>query len=151
MMTASSSQNHGSMRNGKQKNNHQDMEVKDSPVIPIDIYSTEMLLHIGGKDGLKKKLGKYFPNNTVSKVMHGIGRNSVGYTCPIEDKGVYLLWLKEVPDTPFGIGVMSHEVLHLAVNIMKHAGIEPSDSSEEAYAYLVQFLTKSIMSKFISS
>lgn len=120
-------------------------------LIPIDMYSTELLLHVGSKDGFKKKLNKFFSHGVVNKVMSGINKSSVGYTCPIENKGVYVLWLKEPPDTPFGIGVMSHEVLHLAVNIMKHVGIEPSDSSEEAYAYLVQFLTKSIMSKFISS
>lgn len=42
------------------------------------------------------------------------------------------------------VGVLSHECFHVVHNIMQRAGVWLTDSSEEAYTYLLQYIINEI-------
>lgn len=47
--------------------------------------------------------------------------------------------------TNFWTSVLVHEVFHAASFLLKSKGIELDESSEEAYAYLIEFIYYKIM------
>lgn len=49
---------------------------------------------------------------------------------------------------PFNVtpGVIAHEIFHLCVMVLEKRGVRFSDSSEEAYAHLIDWLTDKIYS-----
>ena len=59
--------------------------------------------------------------------------------------GTGVLWVKRFNDGPFSHGVLSHEIFHVAYQILCSVGIKLTDSSEEAFSYLIQYLTQEIL------
>lgn len=53
-----------------------------------------------------------------------------------------IMWMPSVPDTPSKKGTAAHEIFHLVYILMDYRGIPLSDISNEAYAYLIGYLTK---------
>jgi len=49
-----------------------------------------------------------------------------------------IIWFYTIDDT----FVVTHELLHATINILQWAGIKQNDSTEEIYAYQLQYLTK---------
>lgn len=66
---------------------------------------------------------------------------------PKEDCESYFIYLKELPQTPYSIGVLSHEVLHFVFHICSTCGIKKHAHSEEAYTYLQQQLIEKVLEK----
>lgn len=54
-----------------------------------------------------------------------------------DEEGNIIVWLSNAQDK----GVVTHELLHATVSIMLWAGIPFSESTEESYAYQLQYLT----------
>ena len=54
-----------------------------------------------------------------------------------------IIWLRHK-----NIADLAHEVFHVVHWIMKYKGIYLSDDSEEAYAYLLEYLMEEIMEKW---
>lgn len=61
--------------------------------------------------------------------------------------GQTLLWLNEKPNSVSGLATLNHEIFHCACFILERVGIVYSESSDEAYAYLIEYLTKQIYNK----
>lgn len=55
-----------------------------------------------------------------------------------------IIYIKDFEDTSYCYGTITHEVFHLVHNIMKSRGLKLTDSSEEAYAYLIGFVNRTI-------
>ena len=53
---------------------------------------------------------------------------------------VYLVWIKQFEWRIHDYALLAHELFHCAVRVMDDQGISLSDSSEEAYAYYLQFI-----------
>jgi hypothetical protein len=49
-----------------------------------------------------------------------------------------IIWFSDIEDT----AVVQHELLHVTIDIMKWAGIELNEHTEEVYTYQLQYLTK---------
>ena len=49
-----------------------------------------------------------------------------------------IVWFSDIEDS----SVVQHELLHVTIDIMKWAGIELNDETEEVYTYQLQYLTK---------
>ena len=49
-----------------------------------------------------------------------------------------IIWFSDIEDT----SVVQHELLHVTIDIMKWAGIELNEHTEEVYTYQLQYLTK---------
>jgi hypothetical protein len=58
--------------------------------------------------------------------------------------GQTLLWLNEKPNSVNGLATLNHEIFHCACFILERVGIIYSETSDEAYAYLIEYLTKQI-------
>jgi len=49
-----------------------------------------------------------------------------------------IIWFSDIEDS----SVVQHELLHVTIDMMKWAGIELNDETEEVYTYQLQYLTK---------
>jgi hypothetical protein len=49
-----------------------------------------------------------------------------------------IIWFSDIEDT----AIVQHELLHVTIDMMKWAGIELNDQTEEVYTYQLQYLTK---------
>jgi hypothetical protein len=54
-----------------------------------------------------------------------------------DEQGNIIVWLSSAQDK----GVISHELLHATISIMSWVGIPFNESTEESYAYELQYLT----------
>lgn len=111
-------------------------------VIPIDIYNTDMLLVIGSADELHKSLKKYFgeeDGETVYEFMKkDLGETTCGRSC--RHRGAYVMYMPHGDNR----ATIAHEVFHVTAYIMEAVGMSLCQSNEEAYAYLIGYLTKKI-------
>ena len=49
-----------------------------------------------------------------------------------------IIWFSDIEDS----SIVQHELLHVTIDMMKWAGIELNDETEEVYTYQLQYLTK---------
>ena len=61
--------------------------------------------------------------------------------------GVYVMLISHEHDWRDSVGVISHETVHLASCVLRNAGIEHTEHTEEAYTYLQQKLLTTILYK----
>jgi hypothetical protein len=61
-------------------------------------------------------------------------------TFDTQDGKPIIMWM------PYGtrIDIINHELFHTTINIMKWAGVPLNDSTEEVYAYQLQYLSKQL-------
>lgn len=100
--------------------------------IKIDIYNDYITLCIAPTLKETLKLDKHLES---IKEEDGIENFSGLYV-----DGLQFILLEEGVD----VGVVAHECFHATYDILKGRGIEINDSTEEAYAYLLGFLTKQV-------
>lgn len=112
-------------------------------IIPIEIYNTDMLLVIGSKEELKSALEEHLDKeeaeetyNVMSDDMDDI---SLGKSVLLNN-GTTVLWLLSNEDK----GTMAHEIFHIAYFIMEKVGIGLCHKSDEAYTYLIGYITSKI-------
>lgn len=60
----------------------------------------------------------------------------------------FVLWVSVFPRTPKEFGWLQHEIFHAADLMLRFAGMHLDDASDEAWAYLVDFLTRTIYKEF---
>lgn len=116
-------------------------------IVSIDLYQQDLLVCFGDKLELHDALAPLIGEGEACKVCSDIPRSSVGRTMVDEERGVYFLWLPQVPSTAAQLGVLAHEIGHAAIGIMQKIGASLSPESEEAYTYLIQYLTERICEK----
>lgn len=114
-------------------------------IIPIDLYATDLLVVFGNKEELEAKLYE----------LCGVG-DWVTHTDDIDEQcngrairlnsGQIVLWMPQMPHNAKEHGTLAHEIFHCASLLMNRIGVSPTYESEEAYAYLIQYLTKEIIS-----
>lgn len=68
---------------------------------------------------------------------------AAGLTFSFDDGKPGIIWLSSIDDP----GVINHELLHATINTMRYSGVSLDDSSEEAYAYQLQYLTTQFYNK----
>ena len=59
-----------------------------------------------------------------------------------------LIWIKHFTGTPEDIARLSHECLHAVGYLLRFRGIELSDSTDEAYCYLLQWMVFSFIKQY---
>ena len=114
--------------------------------IDFGTYPFDCLVYIGHTDeSVVKHLERYyFPLTDEEKeliAMEGNGRTGTL-------AGGYILKLRDLDmKNPILVGTMTHEIFHLADFLLRRVGVTLSEDSDEAYAYLIQYLTEQIISK----
>lgn len=92
------------------------------------------------KKPLRKELAKY----------KGLAKSSIKGFKLKEGKtimfptGQTLIWLKRKPQSINDLAILNHEIFHCTCFILNRCGIQMSKKSDEAFAYLIQYLTEQI-------
>ncbi|RHJ79130.1 hypothetical protein [Parabacteroides sp. AM08-6] len=117
-------------------------------IINIDIFCRDLMVHFGNRKELKDVLKRYCDKQTIKYVINEIDFSAKGYTLCNSNKKVLIVYMPTKPYDSKSMGFLIHELLHVTNCIMEEIGVEPSESSEEAYAYLIGFLTRRIIDEF---
>ena len=114
--------------------------------IDYGTYPFDCLIYIGHSD---EEVIKHFERNYYNlsdeekEVLEMRGHGRAG-----EIKGGYFLRLEDLDiKNPNSLALMSHEIFHLVDFLLRRIGMTLSEDSDEAYAYLIQYLTEQILKK----
>ena len=110
----------------------------------IDVYQDQVITLDGGTYDIDvtvivtadtEKAMEFVVENTTSPIT---SEDFVASGTTFSDEeGNIIVWLSSAQDK----GVISHELLHATISIMSWAGIPFNESTEESYAYELQYLT----------
>ena len=64
-----------------------------------------------------------------------------GRTLQLQNNAI-VLWLRHKPVSPYTIAVLAHEAFHATDFILDNAGLKLTNESDEAYAYLLDFIVR---------
>lgn len=116
-------------------------------IISIDLYCRDVMVHFGGKKELRKELAKRFSKAEARDIVETFPDKALGHTAELSG-GQIILYMPHLPSTPTDLSVLQHEVFHTAFFVMDKIGITLASNCDEAYSYLIQFLTKKILEEF---
>ena len=112
-------------------------------IIPIDIYNTDLLFVIGTTDELKSSLEYHLDKDQAEEVYAVMAEDISGISLgssALTGSGQVVLWLPNPKDK----ATLAHEIFHIACFIMEKVGIRLCHDSDEAYAYLIGYITKKV-------
>lgn len=113
---------------------------KLNAIIPLVIYPFDVMVSFGQSD---KEFKKYLSAKGVEWndifIMDGQGK----YVMTNRNQSIIRLW--NYPDEPELYGTLQHEIFHCVTMILDKVGMKfDLQSSDEAYAYLIGYLTTEI-------
>jgi hypothetical protein len=116
-------------------------------VIPLVIYPFDVMVSCGQSDEeLIKELTKKGVDAEEEKHLWQLASPTAPGRTAMFSRGQTILRLRNFPDTSFDYGCLAHEVFHAVTFIMWKIGMKfKIMKSDEAYAYLVGYLTEQIM------
>lgn len=117
-------------------------------IIEIPIYNQEVMVHFGDIEELKTHLTKYLDEVDTYRILQVASECQDGITLHDEPTQKVVVMMPSVPSKAEDYGILVHELSHAVNYIMKQVGIKPSEDSEEAYTYLLGYLTKEVFQKF---
>lgn len=88
----------------------------------------------------------YVRENLDSTIQACDFEGAVGLTFERIDDQPGIIWL-ESARIPEDVPIINHELLHATINTMRYSGVSLSDSSEEAYAYQLQYYSNQFYNK----
>ncbi|WP_080057182.1 hypothetical protein [Spirosoma aerolatum] len=113
-------------------------------IISYGVYPFDLMVSIGeDTETVKKRLSKTNLSRLdieQTDVYEIVGK---GRTVMFSN-GATLLRLPHLPETPFEFGVLSHEIFHCVHFLFEKIGIKLSMDSDEAFAYMVGYITSEI-------
>ena len=68
--------------------------------------------------------------------------------CYTFDNQVILVRLKDIPKDPITIAVLNHELSHATISVLRTAGLNLTEASEEAYTYHTEWLIREVLNAF---
>jgi len=111
-------------------------------IVDCQVYPFQIIVYFGqDRKPLYKELSKYIPKSSIDTLKTFEFKKGKSIMFPT---GQTLLWLDEKPNSVNGLATLNHEIFHCVCFILERVGIIYSNSSDEAYAYLIEFLTKQI-------
>jgi len=114
-------------------------------IIDCQVYPFQIFVYFGqDRKQLYKTLQKILPKSSLKTLKTFEFNSGKSVMFPT---GQTLLWLNKKPNSINGLAKLNHEIFHCACFILERVGIVYSESSDEAYAYLIQYLTKQIYNK----
>lgn len=125
------------------------MKTKDkklNKIINLVVYPFDVMISFGQTDDeLKKALDRYKLNESdIDNAMFGSNKTSQGRAVTFSNNAS-LIRLRHFPVTSSDYGNLAHEIFHCVTFIMETIGVKfDLNVSDEAYAYLIGYLTKEI-------
>ncbi len=112
-------------------------------IIPLVVYPFDVMVSLGETDEqLKKALSKYNVEWETFMECEGVGRFI------LTSKNQSIIRTKNYPKNPDDYGHLQHEIFHIVTHILGRIGMRfILLKSDEAYSYLVGYLTTEIYKK----
>lgn len=110
-------------------------------VVIIDIYNTGILFSVNQSDKKLTKIIKDYEFPDEQKVIDDIFDEKGNHTYTHKD-GSIIIRLIDFDFDSLSYGVLAHEIFHAADILLEHKGLILTEGSEEAYAYLIGYITK---------
>lgn len=102
------------------------------------------------EDDIKNKPDIKNPD-TLRKIIKGIRKDHDRHEgCHVKRKNWQIIYVKQQKTIRDFIKITSHEVYHATQEVLSHIGVTPTDSSEEMYAYLSEYIMDEIMKEMLS-
>ena len=120
------------------------MKYLDRQMLHLDMFYTDILIIYGDEDHTRKTLQKYFDEEEVNEMLKGFNFKTKGRTMPTKF-GSPLIWIPKIPETAQDVGFLVHELFHSTCAVMGNVGIDFSNESEEAFAYMIGFMTEKVL------
>lgn len=108
-------------------------------IIPYVVYPFDYMFSFGQSD---ENLFKLLRNKGIVDPEVVIIRGNA--RCVMFENGQTVIRLRVVPSKPHEYGYLQHEIFHAVDFLFNRIGIELSEKSNEAYAYLIEYLTKEV-------
>lgn len=116
-------------------------------IIDLVVYPFDIMFSIGESDKefmrtLKDRLPKkYLPKKSEDNICQ-LEDECRGRTWHHLEGGQTIIRLKKKPKSEQEMGSLAHEIFHAVDFIFRHVGIQLSSDSDEAYAYLIGYITE---------
>lgn len=108
-------------------------------IISYVIYPFDCMFSFGETDDqLFKLLRKKGISDPEECKIHGNAR------CVMFAGGQTVVRLKSIPKMPHEFGWLQHEIFHAVEFLLNRIGVELCRQSDEAYCYLIEYLTKEV-------
>jgi len=114
-------------------------------IITIEASTFDMPVFVIITQDTLKALKFVQENNDTSASISDFEARAV--TFPINDGKPPIIWIPHMDWSAEDISIINHELLHANFSILAWANVPLCDSSEEAYTYNYQFLTKQFYGK----
>ena len=114
-------------------------------IIKLVVYPFDVMIYFGkDQQPLYKELSKYISADEIQELREKqITRgNSV-----IFNNGASLIRMSNIPRSINDLATLNHEVFHIVFFILQKIGIELCPKSDEAFAYLIEYINKEIYKK----
>ena len=117
----------------------------DFRIITIEPSTFDMPIFVIITEDTSKALEFVKNNNNSDATIEDFDARAI--TFPINDGKPPIIWIPHMDGSAEDISIINHELLHANFSILSWAGVSLSDSSEEAYTYNYQFITKEFYGK----
>ncbi len=125
----------------------------------LELYSTSFVISINQSDEelreclfetLRNKDGSDIAENYLNERMNDLKRKSPSHQgiC-VSCEGIYYIRLYEEVNTIYQHGYLAHEIGHAVFFCLRDRGMVFSEDSEEAYTYLIGYITSKAYSLLI--
>lgn len=122
--------------------------MKKTQIIRVDMINRDVIFHFGTIQSLQKVLRRYHTDETIAMIIEDAPEGVKGWTRYMQNPYTLIVWMPSIPKTAEDMSFLSHEIFHAAVALMNSIGASLSADSEEAYAYLIGFLTRKVIEGF---
>ena len=111
-------------------------------IIPLVVYPFDLMVSVAESDA---KLKKTLSDNGVNDEdeMWTFGETTTGRFC-LFPSNQGLIRIREMPKTNVDYANLQHEIFHYVMHIFDRIGMKWTQESDEAYSYLIGYLTSEI-------
>ena len=107
-------------------------------IVEVDLYKVDILVVVGDIEGAIEWLSnKNVSDHDIEAIKNN--SNDQGNVLLLSNNAIYL-HVMDREKTNLWMSVLVHEVFHAASFLLKSKRIELDESSEEVYAYLIEFI-----------
>lgn len=119
------------------------MKKSQNFIVSLHIYPFDIMFSIGQTDKQLKKRLKTFDETLpdcdgIIKDLNMEGSNGL---CLMLKRGSHIVRLKNNDGSTKWKSTLVHEIFHVVYNTLTKVGVNLSDDSEEAFAYLIWYIT----------
>lgn len=111
-------------------------------IIQIPIYGHTLQVIFGDKDETREALREFKikEDDIEGYLSRLVPEHALGSFCYFEKYDNYYLWMPKLPVSIKEYGTLVHELEHFVFMFLDMRGFNHSDDSDEAYAYLLEFM-----------